>query len=104
MIRVGIVDCDTSHCVEFTKRLNHVAIDEEQWVNGAQVVCAWAGPSEITPQETIEQYLATLKGFGVRIVDTPEQMIGQVTRFSSNRRAAANTGSWRCRSWRTNRK
>ena len=78
MIRVGIVDCDTSHCVEFTKRLNHVAIDEEQWVNGAQVVCAWTGPSEITPQETIEQYLATLKEFGVKIVDAPEQMIGQV--------------------------
>ena len=54
MVRAGIVDCDTSHVVEFTKRLNHVAIGQDQWVDGAQVVMALSGPSKVTPQETIE--------------------------------------------------
>lgn len=78
MIRVGIVGCDSSHCVEFTKRLNHIAIGEDQWVDGAQVVAAWAGSSEITPQQTIGQYVATLKGFGVEIVERPEALIGHI--------------------------
>src|SRR5205807_1514894 len=30
MIRLGIVDFDTSHAVEFTRRLNHVDIAEDQ--------------------------------------------------------------------------
>ena len=44
MIRLGIVDFDTSHAVEFTKRLNHVAIAEDQWVEGAKVVAGVPGP------------------------------------------------------------
>ena len=44
MIRLGIVDCDTSHVVAFTQRLNHLEIAEEQWVEGAQVVAAGAPP------------------------------------------------------------
>ncbi len=78
MIRIGLVSCDTSHVVEFTKRFNHVAIDEAQWVEGAQVVAAWSGPSEITPQETIDEYVGTLKGWGVAMVDSPEAMIGKI--------------------------
>ncbi len=30
MIRLGIVDFDTSHVVEFTRRLNYVDVSEEQ--------------------------------------------------------------------------
>jgi predicted dehydrogenase len=78
MIRIGLVSCDTSHVVEFTKRFNHVGIDEAQWVEGAQVVAAWSGPSEITPPETIDQYVDALKGWGVAMVDSPEAMIGQI--------------------------
>ncbi len=35
VIRVGIVGFDSSHVVDFTMRLNHVGIEEEQSVDGA---------------------------------------------------------------------
>src|SRR5262245_61860117 len=50
MIRLGIVDYDTSHASEFTKRLNHVGIAEDQWVEGAKVVAGCPGTSQISPE------------------------------------------------------
>ena len=44
MIRLGIVDFDTSHVVQFTKRLNHIDIAEEQWVEGAKIVMGYQAP------------------------------------------------------------
>ena len=38
MIRLGMLDFDTSHVVEFARRLNHKGIEEEQWVDGATIV------------------------------------------------------------------
>ncbi len=61
MIRLGIVDFDTSHAVEFTRRLNHVGIAEDQWVEGARVVAGVPGVSEVAP-EVIPKNLETLKG------------------------------------------
>jgi len=79
MIKIGLVDCDTSHVVQFTRRLNHKGIEEEQWVDGARVVAAWAGPSAICPQETVDEYVRTLREEqGVEIVDKPEDLIGKV--------------------------
>ncbi|MBM3473966.1 MAG: gfo/Idh/MocA family oxidoreductase [Armatimonadetes bacterium] len=78
MIRVGLVDCDTSHVVQFTMRMNHVDIAEDQWVEGAQVVAAYRGTSEITPEETIDQYVEKLRGFGIEMVGAPEEMLGKV--------------------------
>ncbi|MBM3500589.1 MAG: gfo/Idh/MocA family oxidoreductase [Armatimonadetes bacterium] len=78
MIKVGLVDCDTSHVVQFTMRMNHVEIAEDQWVEGAQVACAYRGTSEITPEETIDQYVEKLTGFGIEMVDSPEDMLGKV--------------------------
>jgi predicted dehydrogenase len=77
MIRLGIVDFDTSHAVEFTKRLNHVAIDEDQWVEGAKVVAGVPGSSLIAP-DSIPKNLATLQGFGVEIVEKPSDLFGKV--------------------------
>ena len=31
MLKLGILDFDTAHLVEFTKRLNHKQIAEDQW-------------------------------------------------------------------------
>ena len=59
-------------------RLNHVDIAEDQWVDGAQVVCAYRGTSGITPEDTIDGYVEKLKGFGIEMVDAPEDMIGKV--------------------------
>ena len=46
MFRLGILDFDTSHAVEFTKRLNHRDIDKDQWVDGATVVIGCPGESK----------------------------------------------------------
>lgn len=77
MIRLGILDFDTSHVVEFTKRLNHVGIAEDQWVQGARVVVGCPGESQIMP-ERIPGYRREMEKLGVRLVDRPEDMIGKV--------------------------
>ncbi len=79
MVRVGIVDTDTSHAVEFTKRLNHIGIAEEQWVEGAKVVAAWTAPSAIIPEDLHRQYNRTLQEeLGVRFVDSLEELLSTV--------------------------
>ncbi len=77
MIRLGIVDFDTSHAVEFTKRLNHVDIAETQWVDGATVVAGVPGTSQIAP-ETIQKNTETLRRYGVTILDDPSDLFGKV--------------------------
>jgi len=77
MIRLGIVDFDTSHAVEFTKRLNHVGIADDQWVEGAKVVAGVPGTSAIAPQ-VIPKNLETLKGYGVEILDDPAALFGKI--------------------------
>ncbi len=75
MIRVGLVDTDTSHAVEFTKRLNHIGIAEDQWVDGARVVAAWTGPSAIIPEERHQEYNRILREeLGIPFVDTLEEL------------------------------
>lgn len=75
MLRLGIVDCDTSHVVQFTMRLNHVDIEQEQWVDGANIVAAVPLPSAILPQENIDKYVEQLRGWGVQILDRPEDLL-----------------------------
>jgi hypothetical protein len=77
MIRVGLVDFDTSHVVAFTQRLNHVDVQESEWVNGAKVVAGCPGESEMMP-ERIPGYEATLRGHGVEMVQRPEDLLGKI--------------------------
>lgn len=77
MIRLGLVDFDTSHAVEFTKRLNHVDIAEDQWVEGAKVVAGVPGKSLIAP-ETIPKNAETLRKYGVEILDDPADLFGKI--------------------------
>jgi predicted dehydrogenase len=77
MIKLGVVDFDTSHVVEFTKRLNHKSDAKDQWVDGAQVVIGCPGKSEIMP-ERIPGYVKEMQQLGVELVDKPEDMIGKV--------------------------
>jgi hypothetical protein len=78
MIRLGILDFDTSHVVEFTRRLNHIeGTPEEQWVEGARVVIGCPGESQLMP-ERIAGFTEQMKKFGVKLVDKPEDMIGKV--------------------------
>jgi len=77
MLKLGILDFDTSHVVEFTKRLNHKQIAEDQWVDGAEIVLGCPGESAIMP-ERIPGYTKEMEKLGVRLVDKPEEMIGKV--------------------------
>lgn len=72
-LRLGILGCDTSHVVEFTKRLNHVEVAADQWVEGARVVAAWPGGSEIAP-DRLPGYVEALRRLGVSVVDRPEDL------------------------------
>jgi hypothetical protein len=77
MIKLGILDFDTSHVVEFTKRLNHKGIAEDQWVNGAEVVIGCPGESKIMP-ERIPGYTKEMEKLGIPLVGKPQEMIGKV--------------------------
>ena len=77
MIRLGIVDLDSSHGVEFTKRLNHIDIDQDQWVDGAKVVMACPGESKLSP-ERIPTHTEAMKKYGVPLVADPREMIGKI--------------------------
>jgi|DewCreStandDraft_5_1066085.scaffolds.fasta_scaffold00111_122 predicted dehydrogenase len=77
MLRLGIVDCDTSHVVAFTQRLNHIDVAEDQWVEGARIVAAVPGTSQISP-ERIPGFVEQLRRYGVEILDSPEELLGKV--------------------------
>ncbi|HEX4212420.1 MAG TPA: Gfo/Idh/MocA family oxidoreductase [Candidatus Dormibacteraeota bacterium] len=76
--RLGIVDCDTSHTYQFSRRLNHVDIEPEQWVDGATVVAAHVGTSRVTEESRIAEYVAAIRSAGVKLVDSPRDLIGEV--------------------------
>ncbi|HEV3167848.1 MAG TPA: Gfo/Idh/MocA family oxidoreductase [Isosphaeraceae bacterium] len=77
MIRLGLIDFDTSHSVEFTKRLNHLEIAEDQWVEGARVVAGVPGRSQIAP-DVIPKYTAQMKAWGIELLDDPADLVGKV--------------------------
>jgi len=78
MIRLGVVDFDTSHVVAFSQRLNHKQVPEEQWVNGAQIVCGCPGTSAISDQAKIDGYTKQAAELGLEILAKPEDLIGKV--------------------------
>ncbi len=77
MIKLGILDFDTSHCVAFTTRLNQIGKDKEQFVEGAKIVIGCAGESKLSP-ERVKGFTEEMKKYGVPLVDKPEDMIGKV--------------------------
>jgi virulence factor len=77
MIKLGIVDFDTCHVSEFTRRLHHQGIDQNQWVDGARVVMGYPGTSEMLPEE-IPPNLKMAEECGVQLVRDPREMIGKI--------------------------
>ena len=77
MIKVGIVDFDTSHVVAFTQRMNHVDVEEEQWVEGAKVVAGCPADSKHSP-DMLRRNSDQLKRYGVDIVESPEDLLGSI--------------------------
>lgn len=79
MIRLGIVDFDSSHSVEFTKRLSHKGVPEEQWVEGAQIVAGCVLPSAITEQARVDGFVKTFtQDLGLPLVTRPEELLGKI--------------------------
>ena len=77
MIRLGMVDFDTSHVVEFTRRLHHTGVPAEQWVDGAKIVIGCPGDSKIMP-ERIPGYTKEMTALGIPLVADPAEMIGKI--------------------------
>jgi virulence factor len=77
MVRLGIVDFDSSHCIECARRINGVGISREQFVEGGRVVAGWPGTSTMAP-DRVAEFLPQVEACGVAIVDSPEQLLGQV--------------------------
>ncbi len=77
MLKLGILDFDTSHAIEFTKRLNHLGDDKEQWVDGAKIVIGCPGESKLSP-DRIAGYADQMKKWEIPLVDKPSDMIGKV--------------------------
>jgi predicted dehydrogenase len=77
MLRVGLVDFDTSHVAEFTRRLNHQGVAQDQWVEGATIVAGCPGTSQVSP-ERIPGYTDQLRKMGVQIVEKPADLIGHI--------------------------
>ena len=77
MLKLGILDFDTSHAVEFTRRLNQTGIDKDQFVDGAKIVVDCPGESKLSA-DRIPGYIEQMKKLGVPLVDKPEEMIGKV--------------------------
>src|SRR6266849_5850585 len=77
MIKLGMLDFDTSHVVEFARRLHHKGVAKEQWVDGAEIAVACAGESRIMP-ERIPGYKKEIEKLGIPLVDKPADMIGKV--------------------------
>src|SRR5690349_7919943 len=77
MIRIGLVDFDTSHVEAFTQRFNHLDIAETEWVDGARVVAGCPGDSQIMP-ERIPGYTEKLRGYGIELVASPQDLLGKI--------------------------
>ena len=77
MFRLGIVDFDSSHCVEFSRRFNHVGMDADQVVEGARVVLGCPGTSKMFPGR-ITEHLPDVQAAGVELVELPAEMIGRI--------------------------
>ncbi|MFO7947429.1 MAG: Gfo/Idh/MocA family oxidoreductase [Armatimonadota bacterium] len=77
MIKVGLVDFDTSHVVQFTRRMNHIDIDEDQWVEGAEVVAGCPMESRHSP-ERVPEYTEQLEEYGIEIVEDIDDLIPKI--------------------------
>ena len=78
MVRLGIVDFDSSHAVAFTRILNQVHPSKEQWVVGARIVAGCPLPSAVQSEEKVKEYAQQCAAAGVEMVDSPEELLGRV--------------------------
>ncbi len=78
-LRIGIIGCDTSHVIAFTKLINDPT--SKQHVPGGKVVAAFKGgsPDIESSASRVEGYTRDLRDkMGVKIVDSIEELCQQV--------------------------
>jgi len=77
-IRAGIIGCDTSHCLAFTKILNSSEAGDS--FANVKVVAAFPGGSEdiATSRDRVGKFTEELRGMEIVIVDSIESLLEQV--------------------------
>jgi hypothetical protein len=79
-IRLGMISLDTSHVVEYTRRLNDP--NDKNFIPGARVVVAVRGGSPDMPKESMQRVPAYAKEmqekYRVKLVDTIDELLQQV--------------------------
>src|SRR3954463_1556776 len=79
-LRIGMIGLDTSHVVEFTRRLNDPK--NKNHVEGARVVAAFKGGSEDMPTESMKRIPAYAKELSekwdVKIYDSIDDLVKDV--------------------------
>lgn len=78
MVKAGFVGCDTSHVIQFTKRCNHIDIEEEQWIDGIEIKALFPAEASEGNEERAAGYIEQLTGWGVEVVDSPEALMSEV--------------------------
>ena len=78
VIRIGIIGLDTSHSTAFTELLNTPS--DDPYVQKFEVVAAYPYGSRTieSSYKRIPGYIEQVKGYGVVITDSIEQLLGQV--------------------------
>ena len=77
VLRLGILDFDSSHSIEFTRRINHAGVSGDQFVEGARVVMGVPGTSIMSP-ERIPKHAKLIEECGVKIVESPTDLLGKI--------------------------
>jgi predicted dehydrogenase len=75
-LRVGMIGLDTSHAVEFTRRLNDST--DKDFIPGARVVVAFKGGSQDIPEsrDRVEGYTRTLREkYGVKMAGSIDELL-----------------------------
>ncbi len=78
VLRAGIVGCDTSHVVAFTKLINDPKAPAP--LDGVEITVAYPGGSPDIPQESSDRvpgFVKQLQEMGIKIVDSPEEVAAQ---------------------------
>src|SRR5436190_21666697 len=77
IIRAGIVGCDTSHVIEFTKLINNP--DAVGPYADVEITAAYPGGSPDIPESRnrVPGYIKQLRAKGIKIVDSLEELADQ---------------------------
>lgn len=77
MIKLGIVDCDSSHSVEFARRLNGFGVERDQFVHGARITSAWSEKPK-SESDRSARFIHILQSADIEFVSNPDELLDRV--------------------------